>query len=504
VARKPKPKTRRTGQGSVYQRKDGRWQGSITVGTNENGYPQRIQVTKPSRDEAVKALNEIIVRLSLGVPPADDGRKLADYLETWLEETVKPHREPKTYKSYEQSVRLHIVPYIGHLTLRKLTAQHVQAMLNSLAAGGPKPADKDDKQQKPLSPATVRNAKAVLRRALNVAQKQRLIAANPALHTEPPKLAHAEPVYLSQEEVAALLKAAQKDRFGDIVSLALMTGLRLGEATGLAWDDVDLEEPAIRVRKQLQRVQGAFVRKDLRTNSSRRNVSLAPSAVAALQDQKARQLLWKATIEERLRKEAEDTRIREEKRAARIAAREVSQLGTPLSMRQQSESAERREGVRGNPESEAESTTPPAAELPNCPIAQLPSCPTAEPSDPVRNNQGADAPYNPLNLVFTNTDGSPLDPKTVADALARMCAAAKITKPISFHKLRHTAATHMAASGVPLAVLKDVLGHSQISLTANTYSHAVPAALRQATDALEKAYQPKPANPTPTDGRSNA
>jgi integrase len=424
MGRKPKAKTRRTGQGSVYQRKDGRWAGAITVGYNENGNPKRVEVIKASRDDAVDELNKIITRLSLGVPPKDDGRTVAEYLNHWLEETVKPHREPKTYRSYEQSVRLHLIPHIGHLTLRKLTASHVQALWNRLSTEGgvPDKADKE-KKPKPLSPATVHNAKAALRRALNVAQKQRLIAANPTLMTETPKVVHAEPVYLSQEEVASLLKAAAKDPLGNIVSLALMTGLRLGEATGLAWDDVDLEAPSLRVRMQLQRVEGKLIRKEAKSRSSRRTLSLATSALAALQDQKAQQMLWKAKLEEK--REATN-----KKRAAR------------------------------------------SEEL-------LPA-----------------KPFNEMGLVFTMTDGLPLDPKTVHDALARMCAAAEITKPISFHKLRHTAATHMAASGVPLVVLKDVLGHSQISLTANTYSHAVPAALKEATDALERAYQPKPKAPT--------
>lgn len=93
--------------------------------------------------------------------------------------------------------------------------------------------------------------------------------------------------------------------------------------------------------------------------------------------------------------------------------------------------------------------------------------------------------FNVLGLVFTTTEGKPLYQKTVDENLKRFASAAEIVKPMSFHKLRHTVATHLAAQGTSLAIVKDQLGHSQIGITINTYGHAVPTALRAAADTLD-------------------
>ncbi|MCO5297787.1 MAG: site-specific integrase [Fimbriimonadaceae bacterium] len=96
-----------------------------------------------------------------------------------------------------------------------------------------------------------------------------------------------------------------------------------------------------------------------------------------------------------------------------------------------------------------------------------------------------------MGLCFTTSEGRPLDPKTVNTNLKAFVAKAKIAKKISFHKLRYTVGPHLVARGVPLNVVKEILGHSLIANTANLYAHAVPAAHRAAFDVLEQAYQTK-------------
>ena len=61
--------------------------------------------------------------------------------------------------------------------------------------------------------------------------------------------------------------------------------------------------------------------------------------------------------------------------------------------------------------------------------------------------------------------------------------------PVSFHKLRHTAATLMVASGTDLHQVKEHLGHSQISITSNLYAHPVLDAQKRAANALEQVIQ---------------
>jgi integrase len=84
-----------------------------------------------------------------------------------------------------------------------------------------------------------------------------------------------------------------------------------------------------------------------------------------------------------------------------------------------------------------------------------------------------------------NSAGRPIDPKNIDKHLKAVFAKAELP-PMSFHKLRHTAATLMVAAGVELHQVKEQLGHSQISLTANLYAHGLTEAQKKASDTLDR------------------
>ena len=71
----------------------------------------------------------------------------------------------------------------------------------------------------------------------------------------------------------------------------------------------------------------------------------------------------------------------------------------------------------------------------------------------------------------------------VFDQLTRQAG----VRRIRFHDLRHTCASLLLAQGVPPQVVMDVLGHSQLSITMDLYSHVMPTALRAAADAMDRA-----------------
>lgn len=88
-------------------------------------------------------------------------------------------------------------------------------------------------------------------------------------------------------------------------------------------------------------------------------------------------------------------------------------------------------------------------------------------------------------FVFTSRAGAPLDPWAVNKAFKRLLAAAGL-RDIRFHDLRHTAATFLLAQGVDPRTIMETLGHSQISLTLNTYSHVLPALQREAAEKMNR------------------
>lgn len=85
--------------------------------------------------------------------------------------------------------------------------------------------------------------------------------------------------------------------------------------------------------------------------------------------------------------------------------------------------------------------------------------------------------------VFASTIGTPLDGPNVTKAFQRLLASAGLPRK-RFHDLRHACATNLLLQGVDLRVMSDILGHSRISPTADTYAHVLPSLKADASDRL--------------------
>lgn len=92
--------------------------------------------------------------------------------------------------------------------------------------------------------------------------------------------------------------------------------------------------------------------------------------------------------------------------------------------------------------------------------------------------------WNPLGLVFVTSRGTPLDGGNVTHTFQRVLHEAGLPR-IRFHDLRHTCASLLLAQGANMRVIMEQLGHSQIGLTMNTYSHVMNEALQDAADRME-------------------
>jgi integrase len=92
--------------------------------------------------------------------------------------------------------------------------------------------------------------------------------------------------------------------------------------------------------------------------------------------------------------------------------------------------------------------------------------------------------WNRLDLVFTRPDGNPLDPTGVSKLVHRFLDAAQLSQR-RLHDLRHSCATLLLAQGVPARVVMEILGHSQIATTMNTYTHVIPEMRRDAAEKIQ-------------------
>ena len=98
----------------------------------------------------------------------------------------------------------------------------------------------------------------------------------------------------------------------------------------------------------------------------------------------------------------------------------------------------------------------------------------------------AGSEWQDLDFVFCTQAGGPLDSRNVTRDFQRALTKAGLPH-MRFHDLRHSCASLLLAQGVHPRVVMETLGHSQIALTMNTYSHVIPALQREAADRMQAA-----------------
>jgi len=105
--------------------------------------------------------------------------------------------------------------------------------------------------------------------------------------------------------------------------------------------------------------------------------------------------------------------------------------------------------------------------------------------------QKAGEKWEDHNLVFTNAHGKYIPPKLLWKKYKALLAEAQLPN-IRFHDLRHSAATLMLTMGVHPKVVQELLGHSQISMTLDIYSHVLPSMHRDAMSKLDDIFKQQP------------
>lgn len=277
------------GEGGVYKRaSDGRWVGAIRL---EGG--RRRTVTARTKSEVLRKLHDLRTQLDTGLVPAPGrGMTLGAYLAHWTSVTLPAceaagRLRPSTRASYTDIVERQIVPVLGSTSLAKLTPAQVRSWLSTKQA-------EPSARGRPRSARTVAYYHAVLRKALTDAIRDELVARNVAALVEPPTGRGKPAQPLTTDEAKKVLVAAADDRLGVLWLLMLALGLRKGEALGLRWDDLDLEEATLVVRRSIQRQRGSdgrwsLVEAEPKTEASKATLALPAHLVVALRDHRQAQ-----------------------------------------------------------------------------------------------------------------------------------------------------------------------------------------------------------------------
>ena len=292
-----KKKNRGDGEGTIYQRKDGRWVAQVTVGIRHDGGPKRRTFYGDSRPEVVRKMNEVLVDLDKGTYIEPATITLEKWLTDWLEGR-KPHIAENTWNAYETIIRIHINPELGKTKLKNLKTRDIQKLLNEKITKGRVERKgvkmKDSKkysQNQGLSARSVKYIYQTLNAALRQAVKERVIPFNPAEHCELPKQERKEMQVLSMDELATFFKTAQEESpYFKAFYLDVITGLRRGELLGLTWECIDLKKGIISVKQQVtvSKEKGPVLT-GLKTAKSKREIWIDEHAVEMLKFHKKSQ-----------------------------------------------------------------------------------------------------------------------------------------------------------------------------------------------------------------------
>jgi integrase len=215
------------------------------------------------------------------------------FLRTWMKEEKEGNIKARSLFDYRGIIRRYVdeppegCPKIGRVQLKRLTDKSFRSYYDFLW------------REKGLSPRTLQYLHTILKQALNHAVASKDIASNPLQGVKPKKNKPEDPNAVTgdmvksqkkmramdQEQAGKFLTEARKDRYSALWHVLLMGGLRPGEALGLLWEDVDLDEGRVHIQRALTRVGVKGWRLvEPKTDNARRTVTLPNQTIRALRE----------------------------------------------------------------------------------------------------------------------------------------------------------------------------------------------------------------------------
>jgi integrase len=414
---------RSNGESSVYfSEADGKWHGWVTVGVKPSGAPDR-RHRMGSDENVVRAKVRQLERerdagktRKAGRPPT-----IEQWLTTWMDtacarKVADGTMSPRTLDDYRSKCRLYLFPGIGKHRVDKLEASHLDALYLSMI-------------KRELSSGTVLKTHRIISRALKVAWQREIVSRNVALMVEPPSAAEGEIEPFNQAEARALLAEAAERRNGARWSVALAEGLRQGEALGLRWKYIDLDNGVMKIWWQLQRLTWQHGCEDAHACGQKHHRKACRKNCTAHKN-------YKRGCPKPCPKNCTDhAKTCPERTGGGLVFREPKGKNKRLA------------------------PIPP----PLVPLLK------AHRKDQLRERLAAGELWEEHDLVFCQENGRPIDPRMDWEEFKDILTAAGL-RDARVHDNRHTAGTLMIESGVHPRVVMELLGHSSMRMMTR-YTH---------------------------------
>lgn len=408
---------------------DGLWHAWITVGTKLNGRPDQRHIKRATKTAVQDRIDEVLAQVRTGaVVKAGRPGTVEDWLTTYLDTVL-----PSGSRCDPETVR----------DYRSKVRTWALPVIGATRLDRLQPEQLEEiylrMRRAGRADSTALKLHRILSRALEVALRRGLVARNVAKLIDAPSFRVVEEGALSRADATAVLAAAAGRRNSARWSVALALGLRQGETLGLRWQYVDLDRGELRVWWQLRR---RSFEHGCGGTCGRRRGGNCPSRVLPL----------------------------------RSGEECVLDLSVPVD-------ADRRTGlVLKEPKGKSKRTVP----LPDELVELLREHRTAQQLEMML----AGSMWQPHGFVFARPDGQPTDPKPDYRAWRRLLDDAGVPES-RLHDARHTAGTVMTSLGVPIQVVQEILGHSDLRVT-RRYVHVASEMARAATDRMGAALLRQP------------
>jgi len=233
---------------------------------------------RDAKDAGKKAVSEWDKGRTL--PTGSTRETVEEYLTAWLAQLPASGLKPSTIGTYGWQITRWVIPHLGAVRLRKLSADDVRLWEINLAATGSKTGGS-------LSKAAVQGARRALSTALEDAIVAGKLASNPTKVGRRKGGTAGKPAVKvnpwSPEEARSFLAATAGTRWHPFWHLALSTGLRRGELLGLEWFDIDLRGGKLRVLRNRVETYGSGVVENTPKGGKGRTISIDADTVAVLQ-----------------------------------------------------------------------------------------------------------------------------------------------------------------------------------------------------------------------------
>ena len=274
-------------EGSIFQRKDGRWVGQIQIGHYPDGRRKFVSYYGKTRREVARKLEDSIASFNHHTFIEPSRITFGEWVWCWMKNFKRRSVSPSTYARYFSLINNHINPQIGHMKLQDIRSIHIQSVYNSCV-------------DKHLSGSCIKHIHTVFKQSLDQAINQNLISTNPALKTIRPPVRNKPVTVLTVEQQEKLISTLKNDTMGTLIKLALGTGARIGELLGLRWENVDFQKMEIHIVQGLVRefefdedthvvhAKNLTLSK-LKTESSLRTIPLTSYLASVLQNYKKNQ-----------------------------------------------------------------------------------------------------------------------------------------------------------------------------------------------------------------------